>query len=41
MRLFSGQGYEEVALLRVGCIRWRHDGATIAGTRTGPWPATR
>ncbi|WP_329551183.1 hypothetical protein [Streptomyces sp. NBC_00696] len=26
MRLFSGQGYE-VARLRVGCSRWRNDGA--------------
>ena len=31
MRLFSGQRYEEVARLRVGCSHWRNDGATIAG----------
>ena len=29
--LFSGQRSDEIARLRVGCIRWQHDGAAIAG----------
>ncbi|WP_435853759.1 hypothetical protein [Streptomyces sparsogenes] len=29
--LFSGQRSDEIARLRVGCIRWQHDGTTIAG----------
>ena len=29
--LFSGQRSDEIARLRVGCIRWQHDGAPIAG----------
>jgi len=29
--LFSGQRSDEIARLRVGCIRWQHDGAGIRG----------
>jgi integrase len=29
--LFSGQRSDEIARLRVGCIRWQHRGAAIAG----------
>ena len=29
--LFSGQRSDEIARLRVGCIRWQHDGTAIAG----------
>jgi integrase len=29
--LFSGQRSDEIARLRVGCIRWQHDGAEITG----------
>jgi integrase len=29
--LFSGQRSDEIARLRVGCIRWQHDGVAIAG----------
>lgn len=29
--LFSGQRSNEIARLRVGCIRWQHDGTPIAG----------
>ena len=29
--LFSGQRSDEIARLRVGCIRWQHDGLPIAG----------
>ncbi|MGH3422474.1 MAG: tyrosine-type recombinase/integrase, partial [Streptosporangiaceae bacterium] len=29
--LFSGQRSDEIARLRVGCIRWQHDGAAIRG----------
>ncbi|MFJ2478544.1 tyrosine-type recombinase/integrase [Streptomyces sp. NPDC087659] len=29
--LFSGQRSDEIARLRVGCIRWQHDGAPIPG----------
>jgi integrase len=29
--LFSGQRSDEIARLQVGCIRWQHDGAPIAG----------
>ncbi|MBB5156841.1 tyrosine-type recombinase/integrase [Saccharopolyspora phatthalungensis] len=29
--LFSGQRSDEIARLRVGCIRWQHDGAAITG----------
>ena len=29
--LFSGQRSDEIARLRVGCVRWQHDGTTIAG----------
>ncbi|WP_439681168.1 tyrosine-type recombinase/integrase [Embleya sp. MST-111070] len=29
--LFSGQRSNEIARLRVGCIRWQHDGAPITG----------
>ncbi|MEU1286644.1 tyrosine-type recombinase/integrase [Kitasatospora sp. NPDC005856] len=29
--LLSGQRSNEIARLRVGCIRWQHDGAPIAG----------
>jgi integrase len=29
--LFSGQRSDEIARLRVGCIRWQHDGAAIDG----------
>jgi len=29
--LFSGQRSDEIARLRVGCIRWQHDGAGISG----------
>jgi integrase len=29
--LFSGQRSDEIARLRLGCIRWQHDGASIAG----------
>ncbi|GGS63909.1 hypothetical protein GCM10010156_23720 [Planobispora rosea] len=29
--LFSGQRSNEIARLRVGCIRWQHDGQTIRG----------
>ena len=37
--LFSGQRSDEIARLRVGCIRWQHDGADIRGDdRRGPGP---
>src|SRR3974390_2242625 len=29
--LFSGQRSDEIARLRVGCVRWQHDGAEITG----------
>ena len=29
--LFSGQRSDEIARLRVGCVRWQHDGMPIAG----------
>jgi hypothetical protein len=29
--LFSGQRSDEIARLRIGCLRWQHDGAAIAG----------
>lgn len=29
--LFSGQRSNEIARLRVGCIRWQHDGAPVPG----------
>ncbi|WP_406154669.1 hypothetical protein [Streptomyces canus] len=29
--LFSGQRSDEIARLRLGCIRWQHDGTPIAG----------
>ena len=29
--LFSGQRSDEIARLRVGCIRWQHDGAGVRG----------
>ncbi|MGN2636389.1 hypothetical protein ACTD5D_09400 [Nocardia takedensis] len=29
--LFTGQRRNEIARLRVGCIRWQHDGAAIDG----------
>ena len=29
--LFSGQRSDEIARLRVGCIRWQHDGQPIPG----------
>ncbi|MFC7267035.1 tyrosine-type recombinase/integrase [Streptomyces lutosisoli] len=29
--LFSGQRSDEIARLRVGCIRWQHDGHPVAG----------
>lgn len=29
--LFSGQGSDEIARLRLGCIRWQHDGDGIRG----------
>lgn len=29
--LFSGQRSDEIARLRVGCIRWQHEGMTIPG----------
>ena len=29
--LFSGQRSDEIARLRVGCIRWQHDGTAIPG----------
>jgi len=29
--LFSGQRSDEIARLRVGCIRWQHDGGEITG----------
>jgi integrase len=29
--LFSGQRSDEIARLRVGCIRWQHDGTPVAG----------
>jgi integrase len=29
--LFSGQRSDEIARLRVGCIRWQHDGTEITG----------
>jgi integrase len=29
--LFSGQRSDEIARLRVGCVRWQHDGAAIDG----------
>ncbi len=29
--LFSGQRSDEIARLRVGCIRWQHDGGAIPG----------
>ena len=29
--LFSGQRSDEIARLRVGCVRWQHDGIPIAG----------
>ena len=29
--LFSGQRSDEIARLRVGCIRWQHDGTPITG----------
>jgi hypothetical protein len=29
--LFSGQRSDEITRLRVGCVRWQHDGAAIAG----------
>jgi integrase len=29
--LFSGQRSDEIARLRVGCVRWQHDGTAIAG----------
>jgi integrase len=29
--LFSGQRSDEIARLRVGCIRWQHEGTNIAG----------
>ncbi|WP_220447754.1 hypothetical protein [Nonomuraea diastatica] len=32
--LFSGQRSDEIARLRVGCIRWQHDGQTIRGDAT-------
>jgi integrase len=34
--LFSGQRSDEMARLRVGCIRWQHDGAEIAGDSQVP-----
>ena len=30
-RLFSGQRSDEIARLRVGCVRWQHDGTAITG----------
>jgi integrase len=32
--LFSGQRSDEIARLRVGCIRWQHHGSPIAGDAT-------
>jgi integrase len=29
--LFSGQRSDEIARLRVGCVRWQHDGTPVAG----------
>ncbi|WP_424532795.1 tyrosine-type recombinase/integrase [Sphaerisporangium viridialbum] len=29
--LFSGQRSDEIARLRIGCIRWQHDGTSIPG----------
>ncbi|MCI3270628.1 tyrosine-type recombinase/integrase [Streptomyces sp. 7R015] len=29
--LFSGQRSDEIARLRIGCIRWEHDGSVITG----------
>jgi integrase len=29
--LFSGQRSDEIARLRVGCVRWQHDGTAITG----------
>ena len=29
--LFSGQRSDEIARLRIGCIRWQHDGTAITG----------
>jgi integrase len=29
--LFSGQRSDEIARLRVGCIRWQHDGTPVSG----------
>ncbi|MGH3327265.1 MAG: tyrosine-type recombinase/integrase [Streptomycetales bacterium] len=29
--LFSGQRSDEIARLRVGCVRWQHDGTDISG----------
>ena len=29
--LFSGQRSDEIARLRVGCVRWQHDGVPISG----------
>ena len=33
--LFSGLRSDEIARLRVGCIRWQHDGVSIAGDAPG------
>jgi len=32
--LFAGQRSDEISRLRVGCIRWQHNGETITGDRT-------
>lgn len=32
--LFSGQRSNEIARLRLGCIRWQHDGDPVAGNST-------
>ena len=34
--LFSGQRSDEIARLRLGCIRWQHDGLPIAGNADVP-----
>jgi hypothetical protein len=33
--LFSGQRSDEIARLRVGCVRWQHEGNDISGDDTG------
>ena len=38
--LFIGQRSDEIARLRVGCIRWQHDGQPIAGDAADASPTT-